>query len=108
MELLGLDIAIWIVLVLYLAGMLLLGWWTKRGAHSQEGYLLGNRRFGTFMMVMHSFGVGTHPGGVAGVVSKTVSSGASGIWVPLCFFFITEVSSILVLSYLNGRCLFLP
>jgi Na+/proline symporter len=86
-ELLGLHYTIWVVLGVYLVGMLALGWWSKRGTHSQEGYLLGNRRFGTFMMVMHSFGVGTHPGGVAGVVSKTVSSGASGIWVSWMWMF---------------------
>ena len=77
MELLGLHIAIWIVLVIYLAGMLLLGWWSKREAANQEGYLLGNRQFGSLMMVMHSFGAGTHPGAPAGVISKTVSHGAS-------------------------------
>ena len=86
-ELLGLHGTIWIVLAVYLAGMLALGWWSKKGTKSREGYLLGNRRFSTFMMVMHSFGVGTHPGGVAGVVSKTVSTGASGIWVSWMWMF---------------------
>jgi Na+/proline symporter len=86
-ELLGLHITIWAVLVSYLLGMLALGWWSKRGAHSQEGYLLGNRRFGSFMMVMHSFGAGTHPGAPAGVISKTVSAGASGIWVSWVWMF---------------------
>ena len=38
---LGLDLAIWIVLVLYFAGMLLLGWWSKRQVRNREGYLLG-------------------------------------------------------------------
>ncbi len=87
MVLLGLDITIWVVLLVYLLGMLALGWWSKRGAGSQEGYLLGNRRFGSFMMVMHSFGAGTHPGAPAGVISKTVSSGASGIWVSWMWMF---------------------
>jgi len=87
LELLGLDIVIWIILVIYLAGMLLLGWWSKRDAHSQEGFLLGNRRFGSLMMIMHSFGAGTHPGAPAGVISKTVSSGASGIWVSWMWMF---------------------
>lgn len=91
MELLGLDIAIWIVLVTYLTGMLLLGWWSKRGAGNQEGYLLGNRRFGSVMMIMHSFGAGTHPGAPAGVISKTVSSGASGIWVSWMWMFGTPL-----------------
>ncbi len=87
MELFGLPYVIWIILLLYFVGMLLLGWWSKRGIKSQEGYLLGNRRFGVFMMIMHSFGAGTHPGAPAGVISKTVSSGASGIWVSWMFIF---------------------
>jgi Na+/proline symporter len=89
MEFLGLRLEIWIILVLYFAGMLLLGWWSKRSIHNQEGYLLGNRRFGSFMMVMHSFGAGTHPGAPAGVISKTVSSGAAGIWVSWIWIFAT-------------------
>jgi len=87
MELLGLHYAIWVVLVLYFLGMLALGWWSRRGTDSQEGYLLGNRRFGSFLMVMHSFGAGTHPGAPAGVISKTVSSGAAGIWVSWIWMF---------------------
>ncbi|MBN2272501.1 MAG: sodium:solute symporter family protein [Sedimentisphaerales bacterium] len=87
MEFMGLHVAIWMVLVGYLAGMLLLGWYSKRGTGSQEGYLLGNRRFGSAMMIMHSFGAGTHPGAPAGVISKTVSSGASGIWVSWMWMF---------------------
>ena len=87
MVLLGLDITIWVVLLVYFWGMLALGWWSKRGAGDQEGYLLGNRRFGSFMMIMHSFGAGTHPGAPAGVISKTVSSGASGIWVSWMWMF---------------------
>jgi Na+/proline symporter len=67
--------------------MLLLGWWSKRGIDNQEGYLLGNRQFGTAMMVMHSFGAGTHPGAPAGVISETVSSGASGIWISWMWMF---------------------
>ncbi len=87
MELLGLHIEIWVVLVIYFCAMLGLGWWSKRRIHSQEGYLLGNRQFGVAMMVMHSFGAGTHPGAPAGVMSKTVTGGASGIWVSWMWMF---------------------
>lgn len=87
MEFLGLDLTIWVVLAVYLLGVLALGWWSRRGTENQEGYLLGNHRFGSFMMIMHSFGSGTHPGAPAGVVSKTVSAGAAGVWVSWVWLF---------------------
>jgi Na+/proline symporter len=105
MEFLGLHYAIWIVLVLYFAGMLLMGWWSKRGAASQEGYLLGNRQFGWPMMVMHAFGAGTHPGNVAGVMSETVVSGASGIWVSWMWLFGTPFYWIIAPVVRRMRCL---
>ena len=79
MAFLGLHYAIWIVLVLYFVGMLLMGWWSKRGIRNQEGYLLGNRQYGVPMMIMHAFGAGTHRGNVAGVMRQAVVSGASSI-----------------------------
>jgi len=105
MEFLGLHFAIWIVLVLYFAGMLLMGWWSKRGIHNQEGYLLGNRRFGWPMMVMHAFGAGTHPGNVAGVMSQGVVSGASGIWVSWMWLFGTPFYWIIAPIIRRMRCL---
>jgi Na+/proline symporter len=105
MEFLGLHYAIWIVLILYFAGMLLMGWWSKRGIQSQEGYLLGNRRFGWPMMVMHAFGAGTHPGNVAGVMSQGVVSGASGIWVSWMWLFGTPFYWIIAPIIRRMRCL---
>ena len=105
MEFLGLHYAIWIVLVLYFAGMLLMGWWSKRGIYNQEGYLLGNRRFGWLMMVMHAFGAGTHPGNVAGVMSQGVVSGASGIWVSWMWLFGTPFYWIIAPIIRRMRCL---
>jgi len=105
MEFLGLHYAIWIVLVLYFVGMLLMGWWSKRGIHNQEGYLLGNRRFGWPMMVMHAFGAGTHPGNVAGVMSQGVVSGASGIWVSWMWLFGTPFYWIIAPIIRRMRCL---
>ena len=105
MEFFGLHYAIWIVLVLYFAGMLLMGWWSKRGAHSQEGYLLGNRQFGTPMMIMHAFGAGTHPGNVAGVMSEGVVSGASSIWVSWMWMFGTPFYWLIAPIIRRMRCL---
>lgn len=105
MEFLGLHYAIWIVLILYFAGMLLMGWWSRRGIHNQEGYLLGNRQFGWPMMVMHAFGAGTHPGNVAGVMSQGVVSGASGIWVSWMWLFGTPFYWIIAPIVRRMRCL---
>jgi Na+/proline symporter len=105
MEFLGLHYAIWIVLVFYFVGMLLMGWWSKRGIASQEGYLLGNRQFGWPMMVMHAFGAGTHPGNVAGVMSQTVVSGAAGIWVSWMWLFGTPFYWIIAPIVRRMRCL---
>jgi Na+/proline symporter len=105
MSFLGLHYAIWTVLVLYFAGMLLMGWWSKRGAHSQEGYLLGNRQFGVPMMIMHAFGAGTHPGNVAGVMSAAVVSGASSIWVSWMWLFGTPFYWIIAPVIRRMRCL---
>ena len=87
MEFLGLHWAIWVVVVFYFILMLLMGWWSKQGIHNQEGFLLGNRQFGVSMMIMHAFGAGTNPGDMAAVVSKTVSSGASGVWISWMWMF---------------------
>ncbi len=105
MQFLGLHYAIWIILVFYFAGMLLMGWWSKRGVHSQEGYLLGNRQFGTPMMIMHAFGAGTHPGNVAGVMSEGVVSGASSIWVSWMWMFGTPFYWLIAPIIRRMRCL---
>jgi len=103
--LLGLDYVIWIILVLYFAGMLLMGWWSKKGIADQEGYLLGNRKFGVWMMIMHAFGAGTNPGDTAGVVSGTVRNGASGIWVSWMWMFGTPFYWLIAPIIRRMRCL---
>ena len=105
MTFLGLELVIWIVLVVYFAGMLLMGWWSRRGVSSREGYLLGNRRFGVGMMVMHAFGAGTNPGDATGVVSGTVSAGGSGIWVSWMWMFGTPFYWLIAPVVRRMRCL---
>ena len=105
MEILGLDWVIWAILGVYFAGMLAVGWWSKRGASSQEGYLLGGRRFGTSMMVMHAFGAGTNPTDTGGCISKSMSAGASGIWVSWLWMFGTPFYWIIAPIMRRMRCL---
>ncbi len=103
--LLGMDITIWAVLLVYLVAMLALGWWSRRRANSQSGYLMGDRRFGTPMMVMHAFGAGTNPGDAAGVVSGSVQTGASGVWVSWLWMFGTPFYWLIAPVVRRMRCL---
>lgn len=74
MMILGVQVHIWLVMTLYFVTILPIGWWSRRRARNSEGYLVGNRRFGVFMMILHAFGAGTNPGDAAGVISRTVSN----------------------------------
>jgi len=105
MTFLGLHYAIWIVLAFYFAGMLALGWWSKREARGREGYMMGRRQFGVPMMVMHAFGAGTHPGDVAGVMSGAVRSGPSGIWISWMWMFGTPIYWLIGAIVRRMRCL---
>jgi len=105
MEILGLDWVIWAILAVYFAGMLAVGWWSKRGSSSQEGYLLGGRRFGVWMMVMHAFGAGTNPTDTGGCISKSMSTGAAGIWVSWLWMFGTPFYWIIAPIMRRMRCL---
>jgi len=105
MEILGLDWVIWAILGVYFAAMLAVGWWSKRGSSSQEGYLLGGRRFGVWMMVMHAFGAGTNPTDTSGCISKSMSTGASGIWVSWMWMFGTPFYWIIAPIMRRMRCL---
>ncbi len=103
--LLGLEYVIWAVLALYFVGMLALGWWSRRRASRQSGYLIGDRKFGTTMMVMHAFGAGTNPGDAAGVVSGSVAAGASGVWASWLWMFGTPFYWLVAPLVRRMRCL---
>jgi Na+/proline symporter len=105
MEVLGLHVWIWVVLVLYFVGMLALGWWSKHEAKGREGFLMGKRQFGVPMMLMHAFGAGTHPGDVTGVMSGTVRGGPSGIWISWMWMFGTPFYWIIAPVVRRMRCL---
>ena len=102
---LGLDYMIWVVLVVYLAGMLMLGWWSKHRAQDREGYLLGGRKFGVAMMTMHAFGAGTNPGDTGGVISKSTVVGGAGIWVSWIWMFGTPFYWLIAPIMRRTRCL---
>ena len=75
----GLQLADMAVLLLYLAAVAAIGFWSSRRIKRSADFFMP-RRFGKLMMVMFSFGAGTHSDQAVGVASKSYTSGLSGIW----------------------------
>ena len=75
-------------LVLYLAIITWLGLRAARLVHTVRDFFMP-RRFGKAMMVMHSFGTGTHSDQAVSVASKTYTNGLSGIWYQWLWLFCT-------------------
>jgi len=75
----GLHIADILVLVFYLVGVTAIGIWAARKITTIGDFFMP-RRFGKAMMIMHSFGTGTHSDQAVSVASKTFTNGLSGIW----------------------------
>jgi len=78
----GLHAADIAVIALYLAGIAVIGIRSGRGLKLSADFFMP-RRFGKLMMVMFSFGAGTHSDQPVGVASKIYTSGWSGILVSL-------------------------
>ncbi len=76
---LGLRIADVLVLGVYLAGVTLIGMWAGRKIKSSDDFFMP-RKFGKAMMIMFSFGAGTHSDQAVSVASKSYTNGLSGIW----------------------------
>lgn len=74
----GLQTADTAVLIGYLVCITLLGLWMARRVHNIGDFFMP-RRFGKAMMVMHTFGTGTHSDQAVSVASKTFTNGLSGI-----------------------------
>jgi Na+/proline symporter len=78
----GMKIALadWIVLIGYLVIMVAIGVAAAMKVKNTKHYFLGDRKFGKWLMIGQSFGIGTHaemPVSLAGAVYTT---GMSGIW----------------------------
>jgi len=75
----GLHAADIFVLAFYLVVMVAIGIWSARKIKSSADFFLP-RRFGKAMMIMFSFGTGTHSDQAVSVASKSFTNGLSGIW----------------------------
>ncbi len=70
----------WIILVAYLVFVAAIGLIAGLQVKDTDHYFLGKRRFGKWLMIGQSFGVGTHAEMPVSLAGAVYSLGASGIW----------------------------
>jgi len=88
---LGVSWIDWLVIVLYLAGITVIGTWAIRKVTSSTTFFISDRKFGKVLMMFFNFGTGTHSDQAVGVAAKTFRVGASGIWYQLLWAFSTPL-----------------
>ena len=76
----GLSWLDWAALAVYLIGITGLGVWFSRRVRNTAQFFISDRHSGKWMMMMFSFGTGTHSDQAVGVAAKAYTTGASGIW----------------------------
>ncbi len=84
----GIGLTDLIVVAIYLVGVTALGIWVMRRVKGVDDFIMP-RRFGYWMMTMHSFGTATHSDQAVSVASKTYTNGLSGIWYQWLYLFAT-------------------
>ena len=85
----GITLIDWSFILLYLLGVLVIGFWSSRKVKSLSSFFMGDRKFGKIMMMFFTFGTGTHSDQAVSVAAKTYQVGASGIWYQWLWLFVT-------------------
>ena len=70
----------WIILIAYLVLVAALGIIAGLRVKDTDHYFLGKRRFGKWLMIGQSFGIGTHAEMPVSLAGAVYTMGASGIW----------------------------
>jgi Na+/proline symporter len=79
----------WVVLIAYLVAITAIGLIVGYRVRKSGEYFLGGRRFGPWLMMGQSFGVGTHAEMPVALAGAVYSMGASAIWFQWKNLFIT-------------------
>jgi Na+/proline symporter len=86
MSLTGLD---WAVIIVYFVVITAIGLYVGARVNKTGEFFLGQRKFGPWLMVGQSFGVGTHAEMPVALAGAVYTSGASAIWFQWKNLFIT-------------------
>ncbi|MDP0500837.1 MAG: sodium:solute symporter family protein [Verrucomicrobiota bacterium JB022] len=87
----GLPLIDLVVIALYFAVMLAIGFWSSRRISNQEDYFLAGRRFGKLVQTFAAFGQATSADNAVGTTTTTFNNGIAGIWSSMLYLFATPL-----------------
>jgi len=105
MQILGLHIADWVVVFVYLGGITLVGLRASRSMKSEGDFFMAGRRFGKLFAILHMFGTGTHTDHPVSVSGKSYQVGLAGIWYQWLWLFCTPFYWLIAPFFRRMRCL---
>lgn len=85
----GLTLLDLIVILAYMVIITWVGVAAARRVSTAGDYFAGGRTFNKWLMMMHSFGTGTHADDPVGVAGAAYERGVSGIWYTYAYLFLT-------------------
>jgi SSS family solute:Na+ symporter len=88
---LGIPPLDWIVIAVYSAVVVAIGFSAMGRVHNQEDFFAGGRRFGRFLQIFSAFGQATSSESAVGTVTTTYRDGAGGTWSHLILLWATPM-----------------
>lgn len=87
----NLHLVDWIVVAVYVLIVLAIGYRSLKRIRDAGGFLLGNRRLGTGMMIASTFAGGINANHPVSVAANTYVNGLSGMWLSLAYILATPI-----------------
>jgi Na+/proline symporter len=100
---LGISLIDLFVILVYVSGVVWLGWHMKKHVTNSGDYFMGNRRGSKIMMIMNALGAGTHTDQAIAVSGATYGIGLAGIWYQWVYLFSTPFYWLLAPIYRRVR-----
>jgi len=99
------NLADYLVLIIYFSGMAGIGIWAMRQVKGQEDFFMGGRKFGKLFQTFAAFGAGTGSADPVNTARGTFANGMSGMWGVMYWLFVTPIYWISGVWYRRMRCL---
>jgi len=101
----GLKIVDLVVIILYFAVLIAIGFRAMKRIRNQEDYFLGGRRFGKLVQIFASFGMATSSETAVGTTTTTYVNGVSGVWSNLLILWAAPIYWLMTPLYRRIRIL---